>query len=319
MMNFDMSKIMKKFMPSKISDNKVAFTTTGGLAFKNKEGNYISYDAETNTAVNNMQLVFDNTDMFYTMPVPFADIKTGDYVQERGYYYYVTEASEDELKVINLSCSSDAIILPEKNVMFGQRPILKVVNLMNATADTDNFNPMMLLLSEDGDIDPTTFFLMQSMQNTQGTETNGSAFNPLLMLALTKDKEEYGYNDGLNIKDFMLMQMMSGNSNPFGTTDSANGFNPMMLLMADGDIDAKKFMLMQMMNNGNNNFNPMMLALMDDDGDTDLTKLMLMQQFSNGTQPDGNTAFNPMMLALLSKEKDNDMLNLMMLSGAFNN
>ncbi len=325
MMNINVNKIMKKFMPSKISDGKVAFTTTGGLAFKNKAGNYISYDAETNTAIDNMQLVFDNTDMFYTIPTPFADIKTGDYVQERGYYYYVTEAGEDELKVINLSCSSDAIILPEKNVMFGQRPILKVVNLMNATADTDNFNPMMLLLSEDGDIDPTTFFLMQSMQNAQGTENNGSAFNSLLMLALAKNKDEYGYdNDRTDIKDILLMQMMNGNTNLFASdnaSDNASGFNPMMLMLADGDIDAKKLMLMQMMGNtsdNNNGFNPMMFMLLNDDGDTDITKLMLMQQLSGNAQATGTNGFNLMMLALLSKDDDNDMLNLMALSGAFN-
>ena len=63
-----------------------------------------------------------------------------------------------------------------------------------------------------------------------------------------------------------------------------NGFNPMVLAMADGNMDMKDLMMVQMMQNGNaGQMNPMfMMAMMDKEGDNSMMETMMMMQMFGG-------------------------------------
>ena len=63
-----------------------------------------------------------------------------------------------------------------------------------------------------------------------------------------------------------------------------NGFNPMILALADGNVDMKDFVLMQMMQSGDSNqVNPMLLiAMMNKDENNSMFESLLMMQMMNG-------------------------------------
>ena len=86
------------------------------------------------------------------------------------------------------------------------------------------------------------------------------------------------------IKDFMLGQSFIKVVVNMFSNIQVNGFNPMILAMADGNMDMKDLMMMQMMQNGNaGQMNPMlMMAMMDKDGDNSMLETMLMMQMMGG-------------------------------------
>lgn len=86
------------------------------------------------------------------------------------------------------------------------------------------------------------------------------------------------------IKDFMLGQAFIKVVVNMFSGMQANGFNPMMLAMVDGNMDIKDLMVMQMMQNGNaGQMNPMfMMAMMDKGGDNSMVETMMMMQMMEG-------------------------------------
>lgn len=86
------------------------------------------------------------------------------------------------------------------------------------------------------------------------------------------------------IKDFMLGQSFIKVVVNMFSNMQVNGFNPMILAMADGNMDMKDLMMMQMMQNGNaGQMNPMlMMAMMDKDGDNSMLETMMMMQMMGG-------------------------------------
>lgn len=105
--------------------------------------------------------------------------------------------------------------------------------------------------------------------------TNGS-LSCLSFSGYTQNKKE--------IKGFMLGQAFIKVVVNMFSGMQANGFNPMMLAMADGNMDIKDLMVMQMMQNGNTGqMNPMlMMAMMDKGGDNSMVETMMMMQMMGG-------------------------------------
>lgn len=86
------------------------------------------------------------------------------------------------------------------------------------------------------------------------------------------------------IKDFMLGQAFIKVVVNIFSNMQVNGFNPMMLVMADGNMDMKDLMMMQMMQNGNTGqMNTiLMMAMMDKDGGNSMLETMMMMQMMGG-------------------------------------
>lgn len=88
------------------------------------------------------------------------------------------------------------------------------------------------------------------------------------------------------VKDFILNQsFVKVVVNMFEGINNSN-FNPMILALADGNMDIKDMLIFQMMQ-GNSQLNPMlMLAMMDKDGGNSMLEtMMIMQMMNNGNNP----------------------------------
>lgn len=88
------------------------------------------------------------------------------------------------------------------------------------------------------------------------------------------------------IKDFMLGQSFIKVVINMFSNIQVNGVNPMILAMAEDDIDMKDLMILQMMQGSNDGqMNPMfMMAMMDKGGNNSMIETMLMMQMMGNNQ-----------------------------------
>ena len=107
-------------------------------------------------------------------------------------------------------------------------------------------------------------------------KNNNNSLSCLSFSGYTQNKKE--------IKDFILGQSFVKVVVNMFSNIQTNGFNPMMLALADGNVDMKDFVLMQMMQNGDSNqVNPILLmAMMNKDENNSVFESLLMMQMMNG-------------------------------------
>ena len=175
-----------------------------GLAVKNGNGEWVSYNASTKQIVNVDILNFDGRKFMFKMPVAIKDIAVGDIVIHNKVPMFVIGVGEENGAVIavDVRAGEEKKILPTTSP-FGFNFVTKVVSMFTAFENTPtpdapfgNFLPFMLM-GEDGasDIDP--LMIMMIMQNG-----GANAFsNPIMMYFLCGDK----------MKDNMLPLMMMMN------------------------------------------------------------------------------------------------------------
>lgn len=175
-----------------------------GLAVKNGNGEWVSYNASTKQIVNVDILNFDGRKFMFKMPVAIKDIAVGDIVIHNKVPMFVIGVGEENGAVIavDVRAGEEKKILPTTSP-FGFNFVTKVVSMFTAFENTPtpdapfgNFLPFMLM-GEDGasDIDP--LMVMMMMQNG-----GANAFsNPMMMYFLCGDK----------MKDNMLPLMMMMN------------------------------------------------------------------------------------------------------------
>lgn len=175
-----------------------------GLAVKNGNGEWVSYNASTKQIVNVDILNFDGRKFMFKMPVAIKDIAVGDIVIHNKVPMFVIGVGEENGAVIavDVRAGEEKKILPTTSP-FGFNFVTKVVSMFTAFENTPtpdapfgNFLPFMLM-GEDGasDIDP--LMIMMMMQNG-GANAFG---NPMMMYFLCGDK----------MKDNMLPLMMMMN------------------------------------------------------------------------------------------------------------
>lgn len=175
-----------------------------GLAVKNGNGEWVSYNASTKQIVNVDILNFDGRKFMFKMPVAIKDIAVGDIVIHNKVPMFVIGVGEENGAVIavDVRAGEEKKILPTTSP-FGFNFVTKVVSIFTAFENTPtpdapfgNFLPFMLM-GEDGasDIDP--LMVMMMMQNG-GTN---ALSNPMMIYFLCGDK----------MKDNMLPLMMMMN------------------------------------------------------------------------------------------------------------
>lgn len=204
-----MDKVFNSFMPSKIKEGSIALTMEGGIAIRNKDGSFVSFNKETKTLVDHMGMVFGEdkmSDFGIIMPVNKNQIKIGDVILIDNDFSFVSEIVKSDtgedfgLRVVNASTASENSIVDRKN------------NFINA--------PTIKKL--------TTFFDMSG--NTPIPDANSAGgMNPLMFLMMG-DKfgsKTGGKDKGEMLKLMMMSQMMSGANN----NQAMGGMNPMMMMM----------------------------------------------------------------------------------------
>lgn len=160
-----------------------------GIAVKNANGTFVSYDA-TNAAIMDVDVFnFDGAKFLYKMPVAIKDIKVGDVVIHARKPMFVTDiaVNDKSLKVVDpVSGEKKEIILTRSP--FGFDFATKIVNFLgniggNSAANADNpFGNlwMFMLMNDNGDTDNILPFMLMSQ--------NGGNIDPMMMFALMGNK-----------------------------------------------------------------------------------------------------------------------------------
>lgn len=180
-----------------------------GLAMKNADGKYVSYDKETGSVMDVEIFNFDAQKFLYKMPVAVNQVAVGDIVVHMRKPMFVRAVKDGVVSVIDIYNAEAKDILPVKSP-FGFNFITKVVSLIDMTGANANSpfgNMLPLLMLGEGqnfkDILPLMLF-------ANGTNGMGNfAQNPLMLYALMKDGDGIG-----DVLPFLML----GQNGLFGAT-----------------------------------------------------------------------------------------------------
>ena len=179
-----------------------------GIAVKNANGTWVSYDAKTENVVD-VDIFNFNAKYLYKMPVAIKDVKAGDTIIHCRKPVFVTKNENGKILCVDPAAAEEKIVLPVKN-MFGFDFVVKIVNLFDGmngfeapSADQPFGNNlwMLMMLEDKGNMNDFLPLILLS--------NNGNGFNPLMLLALSNDKTSS--ND-------LLPLLLLSQTNTFGQT-----------------------------------------------------------------------------------------------------
>ena len=184
--NDNMNNLFKGFDFGSCENDNVKMSIYG-VAVKNNNGTWVSYDSKSGNVID-VDILNFSAKYLYKMPVAVKDIKAGDTIIHCRKPMFVTDISDGRLLVIDPAAAEEKIVLPVKN-MFGFDFVTKVVNLFgnlsaSASADSPFGNMLPLMMLADGDKSDDMLPLMFLM--------NGGNFdmsNPMMLYFLMKDNK----------------------------------------------------------------------------------------------------------------------------------
>ena len=182
-----------------------------GLAIKNTNGTWVSYDAKTGSIMDVEILNFDCGKFLFKMPVAVDQIKAGDVIVHNRTPVFVKSTKSGQIEAVDIYTGSVQVIIPTKN-MFNFNFVTKVVSLVDFTGATasaenpfGNMLPLMLMSEGNNDLLPLMF-----MSGKTGLDMS----NPLMMYALCgKDSK---------MADILPMMLLSQSMNGTKTPAAAN-------------------------------------------------------------------------------------------------
>ena len=179
-----------------------------GIAVKNANGTWVSYDAKSNNVVDVDILNFD-AKYLYKMPVAIKDVKAGDTIIHCRKPVFVTQNENGKILCVDPAAAEEKIVLPVKN-MFGFDFVVKIVNLFDGmngfeapSADQPFGNNLWMFMMLEDKANMNDLLPLMLLSN------NGNGFNPLMLLALSNDKTSS--ND-------LLPLILLSQTNTFGQT-----------------------------------------------------------------------------------------------------
>lgn len=194
-----------------------------GIAVKNANGNYASYDKVKKEIVDVDILNFEGGKYLYKMPVAIKDIKVGDVILHNGKPVIVTTCNTD-IVAVDVYASEKKIVMPIRN-MFGFDFVTKIVSLFdmtggfNASPDNPfgNILPYMLLAGDSKKGDNKDMLLAMMMMNGGNMDMTK---NPMMLYLLL------GNGGSKDIDPFLLMMMTNAmGAAPFANT-ATNATSP---------------------------------------------------------------------------------------------
>ena len=182
-----------------------------GVAVKNANGTWVSYDSKTNSIID-VDILNFNAKYLYKMPAAIKEVKVSDVIIHNRKPMFITGVEDGKLLAIDPAAGEEKIILPTKS-MFGFDFVTRVVNLFgdafggaSADAPFGNMLPLMMLADGDKSDDMLPFmFLMNG-----GGKLDMS--NPMMLYFLMKD------NKNKDILPFMFFA--NGQGIAFGKTEA---------------------------------------------------------------------------------------------------
>ena len=160
-----------------------------GLAIKNLDGSWVSYDGARDSIIDVDVFNFEGQNLIYKIPVAPHTVRAGDMIVHQGKgMYVVADVCEGD------TCASviDPRVGESKKILFTKSPfgftfIVKLVSLLDMSgvdANPDNpfGNLLPLAMMGDEDYDAATMTAMMMMMNSESYNFDMS--NPMMMYAL---------------------------------------------------------------------------------------------------------------------------------------
>lgn len=177
-----------------------------GLAVKNLDGSWVSYDGASDSIIDVDVFNFEGKNLIYKIPAAPHTVHAGDMIVHQGKgMYVVADVCEGDtcISVIDPRAGESKEILFTKSP-FGFTFIVKLVSLLdmsgiNANPDNPFGNLWPLALMGDKDCDAATMMAFMMMNNSENYNFDMS--NPMMMYALMS-----GDN-----KDMLLPMMLMAN------------------------------------------------------------------------------------------------------------
>ena len=177
-----------------------------GLAVKNLDGSWVSYDGASDSIIDVDVFNFEGKNLIYKIPVAPHTVRAGDMIIHQGKgMYVVADVCEGDtcVSVIDPRAGESKEILFTKSP-FGFTFIVKLVSLLDMSGiDANPDNPFgnlwPLALMGDKDCDAATMMAMMMMMNSEGCSFDMS--NPMMMYALMSGEN----------KDMLLPMMLMAN------------------------------------------------------------------------------------------------------------
>ena len=174
-----------------------------GMAMKNADGKYVSYDKNSGNIMDVEIFNFDAQKFLYKMPVAVNAVAVGDIVVHMRKAMFVSSVNGNRISVIDIYNGEVKDIMPTTSP-FGFNFITKVVSLIDmsgANADTPFGNLLPLLMLGEGQ-DFKDILPMMFLTGNAGAFGN-MVQNPLMLYALMGDNG--------NMKDILPFLLMSQN------------------------------------------------------------------------------------------------------------
>lgn len=167
-----------------------------GLAVKNANGTWVSYNPESKEIIDVDIFNFDGGKFLYKMPVAIKDIAPGMVIVHNRKAMFVIEVVDSGITVVDPQAGEEKKILPTKNC-FNFNFYTRVVSLFdsfmkspeNAPSVENPFGNMLpfLMMSENsGEFDMNTMLMLSMMGGQSGMDFSK---NPMMMYFLMKDSK----------------------------------------------------------------------------------------------------------------------------------
>lgn len=175
-----------------------------GLAVKNLDGSWVSYDAASDSIIDVDVFNFEGKNLIYKIPAAPHTVRAGDMIVHQGKgMYVVADVCEGDtcVSVIDPRAGESKEILFCKN-MFGFNYVTKLVSVLNGFGNFTDFshssedpfgNMWMLALLSDENEDLSSsilpLMLMNQFNPSANTDKNNFNMNNLLMWILLSNKK----------------------------------------------------------------------------------------------------------------------------------
>lgn len=167
-----------------------------GLAVKNANGTWVSYNPESKEIIDVDIFNFDGGKFLYKMPVAIKDIAPGMVIVHNRKAMFVIEVGDSGITVVDPQAGEEKKILPTKNC-FNFNFYTRVVSLFdsfmkspeNAPSAENPFGnmlPIFMMSENSGEFDMNTMLMLSMMSGQGGMDFSK---NPMMMYFLMKDSK----------------------------------------------------------------------------------------------------------------------------------
>ena len=164
-----------------------------GMAMKNADGKYVSYDKNSGNIMDVEIFNFDAQKFLYKMPVAVNAVAVGDIVVHMRKAMFVSAVNGNRISVIDIYNGEVKDIMPTTSP-FGFNFITKVVSLIDMSgANTDSpFGNMLPFLLMGDNKDNNSMAMMAVAMSMNGGMNANMMSNPLMLMAMMDGKADIG-------------------------------------------------------------------------------------------------------------------------------